>query len=77
MERKIPAKDLKAKQKHIFVKNVYSRNTVGFPSVAPIHATILLVRGTIINRTYGTYTNLYISLFLLNIFGPIYYGPPY
>ena len=32
--------------------------------------------GTIVNRTYGTYKNLYISLFLLTIFGPIYYRPP-
>ena len=37
---------------------------------------IHILRGTILNRTYGPYTNLYISLFLLTIFGPIYYGPP-
>ena len=36
-----------------------------------------LLRGTILNRTYGEYKNLYISLILLTIFGPIYYGPPY
>lgn len=30
----------------------------------------------IVNRTYGTHKNLYIYLFLLTIFGPIYYGPP-
>ena len=29
-----------------------------------------------LNRTYGTHKNLYISLFLSTIFGPIYYGPP-
>ena len=28
------------------------------------------------NRTYATYKHLYISLFLLTIFGPIYHGPP-
>ena len=38
-------------------------------------ATVL--RGTILNRTYGTYKILCISLFLLTMFGPIYYGPPY
>ena len=36
----------------------------------------VLFRGTILNRTYGTDNNLYISIFLLTIFGPIYYGPP-
>ena len=35
-----------------------------------------LLRGTIVNRTYGTHKNLYNSLFLLTKFGPIYYGPP-
>ena len=37
----------------------------------------VLLRGTILNRTYGTHKTLYISLFLLKIFGSIYYGPPY
>ena len=35
-----------------------------------------LLRGTIVNRTYGKHKTLNISLFLLAIFGPIYYGPP-
>ena len=35
-----------------------------------------LLRGTIVNRTYGIHKNLYISLFLLRIFGPVNYGPP-
>ena len=35
-----------------------------------------VLRGTILNRTYSTHKNLYISLFLLTIYGPIYYGPP-
>ena len=38
--------------------------------------TKLLLRGTILNRTYGAYKNLYISLFLLVLLGPIYYVPP-
>ena len=29
-----------------------------------------------VNRAYGIHKNLYISLFLLAIFGPINYGPP-
>ena len=37
----------------------------------------ILLRGTILNRTYGTHKNLHISLLLLTIFGPIYCGPPY
>ena len=36
----------------------------------------LLITGVILNRTYDTHKNLHISLFLLEIFGPIYYGPP-
>ena len=36
-----------------------------------------LLRGTIVNRTYGTHNNLpYISLFLRTTFGPIHYAPP-
>ena len=35
-----------------------------------------LLRGTIVNRTYGINKNLYIYLFLLTIFSPINYGPP-
>ena len=35
-----------------------------------------LLRGTIVNRTYGTHKNLYVPLFLLTIFGPINYSPP-
>ena len=35
-----------------------------------------LLRGGIVNRTYGRHKNLYIFLFLLKIFGPIYYVPP-
>ena len=38
---------------------------------------ITLVRGAVVNRTYGTHKNLYISLFLRATFGHIYYygGP--
>ena len=35
----------------------------------------IILRGTIVNRTYGTHKNLYIYPFLLTIFGPINYGP--
>ena len=34
------------------------------------------LRGTILNRTYGEHKNLYVSLFVPTMFGPIYYGPP-
>ena len=34
------------------------------------------IRGTIVNRTYGTHKNLCTHLFLLTIFGPVYFGPP-
>ena len=35
----------------------------------------IVVRGTIVNRTYGTHKKPDVSLFLQPIFGPIYYGP--
>ena len=41
-----------------------------------VYRSGILLRGAILKRTYGTYKNLYISLFFLTIFGPIYYGPP-
>ena len=37
---------------------------------------VILLRGAIVNRTYGTLKNLYIPLFLVRRFGPIYYDPP-
>ena len=37
---------------------------------------LILVRGTIVNSTYVTHKNLYVSPFLLTVFGPINYGPP-
>ena len=36
---------------------------------------LLILRATIVNRTYGTYKKLYIYLFLRTISGPIYSGP--
>ena len=35
-----------------------------------------LLRGTIVNRTYGLHKNLHICPFLLTRFGPINYAPP-
>ena len=32
--------------------------------------------GSDLNRTCGSYKNLHVSLFLLTVFGPIYYVPP-
>ena len=37
---------------------------------------LLILRGAMLNRTYGTHKNPYIYLFFMTIFGPIYYGPP-
>ena len=36
----------------------------------------LLLRWTLVNRTYGGHKKLYIHLFLLTVFGPIYHRPP-
>ena len=35
-----------------------------------------LLRGAIVNRTYGRHKTLHNSLFFLTTFDPIYYGPP-
>ena len=43
-----------------------------FPPQAPPNKHLL--RGTLVNRTYGLHKNLYISLFLLTIFGPVITG---
>ena len=37
---------------------------------------LVLLRGTLVNRTYGGQKKLHIHLFLPTIFGPIYYRPP-
>ena len=36
---------------------------------------MIVLRGTIVKRTYDIHKKLYISLFLFTVFGPIYYGP--
>ena len=53
---------------------VHRRSYLIWPSV--IVYIYILLRRAILNRTYGAHKNLYISLFLLTSFGPIYYGPP-
>ena len=56
------------------------------PPVCDINGSTRILQSTIhlpeligdtLNRTHGTQKNLNISLFLLTIFGPIYFGPPY
>ena len=37
---------------------------------------LALLRGAIVNGTYGTHKTLYISLFLPTIFVPVDYDPP-
>ena len=37
---------------------------------------VVLLRGIIVNRAYGTHKKLYVCRVLLTIFGPIYNGPP-
>ena len=60
----------------ISVRTIYSASW--WRVVAAVYDTTTLLRGAIVNRTYGIHNTLYISLFLLliTIFGPIYYGPP-
>ena len=48
-----------------------------FPSGRVIESrTHMVIRGTLVNRTYGIYKNLYIYPFLLTVFGPVNYSPP-
>ena len=37
---------------------------------------VALLRGAIVNRTYGTHKNLSISLFLQTVYGPVYSRSP-
>ena len=46
------------------------------PYASSLHKRFLVLRGTLVNRTYGGHKNLHIYLFLLTIFGPTYYRPP-
>ena len=43
---------------------------------AMLAARVAVLRGAIVNRTYGVHKNLQVCLFSLTAFGPIYYGPP-
>ena len=40
------------------------------------YSVLGLLRGAIVDRTYGAHKNLCIYFFLPTMFGPIYYGPP-
>ena len=46
------------------------------PPTLIIYSSYYYYGGAVLNRTYGTHENQYISLILLTIFGPAYYGPP-
>ena len=48
----------------------------GFDTLQGVARGCTLLRWTLVNRTYGEDKNLYINIFLLTIFGPIYYRPP-
>ena len=59
------------------------RRSTLFPALLPRTIAALLrrniLRGTVLNRTYGTHKNLpgiYIYLLFVAVCGPIYYGPP-
>ena len=50
---------------------MFTNNMVLLTMTAPA----IVLRGTILNRTYGDHKNLYISRFLPTVFGPINNGP--
>ena len=58
-----------------FLSSLSPKRACGSKRVNTWYSIIQLRRG-VLNRTYGKHKNLYISLFLVTIFGPIYYGPP-
>ena len=43
---------------------------------SPFFVRLMVLRGGILNRTYGEYKNLYISLFLVTLFGPVLLWSP-
>ena len=53
---------------------VLVRKRGGAPSSGTLVLRGKILRVTLINRTYGTHEDLDTYLFLLTIFGPIYYG---
>ena len=60
-----------------FLSSLSPKRACGSKRVNTWYSIIQLRRG-VLNRTYGKHKNLvYISLFLVTIFGPIYYGPPW
>ena len=69
--------DLRRVQNHLFspVKKGFGHLERGPYLLAPSKLDSLL-RGAIVNRTHDIHKNLYNTLLLLSIFGPIYYGPP-
>ena len=59
-----------------FVKQLETAQMTAAAKKKNQDAQVRLLRGTIVNRTYGKRRNLSIYLLLLTVFGPIYYGPP-
>ena len=57
-------------------RRVGAKLVLSKPAPASTLLGVLLLRGTIVNRTYGTNKNLYVYSFSRTIFGPVYYGPP-
>ena len=53
-----------------------SKGVKGQSTLWGAETPVLILRGTIVNRTYGIQQNLYIQPFLRTIFGPTNYGPP-
>ena len=53
----------------------YVFGQVGVSMTTQRYSTDIL-RGGIVNRTYGTHKNIHIFIFLLKKIDPLYYGPP-
>ena len=70
-----PEKKKRCVYTSVKIERIYEKEICGLRNGVESE-TYRVLWGTVVNRTYGKNKNLYMYLFLLKIYGPIYYGPP-
>ena len=68
----MPKRDLHSTELSI----IFTASVISVVVAVAVVVSVAVLRGATVNRTSGTHKKLPISLFVLTIFGPIYYGPP-